>query len=69
MKIGARNQLNGVVKEIKQGSVMASVRLEIPDGGTMGSVLTLDSLADLDLKPGDKVKVIVKAVNVLLVKE
>jgi molybdopterin-binding protein len=69
MKIGARNQLQGVVKEIKKGQVMASVRVEIPAGGTMGSVFTLDSLNELKLKKGDKVTVIVKAVNVLLVKE
>ena len=69
MKIGARNQLQGVVKEIKKGMVMASVRVEIPAGGTMGSVFTLDSLNELKLKKGDKVTVVVKAVNVLLVKE
>jgi molybdopterin-binding protein len=69
MKIGARNQLRGVVREIKKGKVMCSVRVEIPAGGTMGSVFTLDSLADLGLKKGDKVTVVVKAVNVLLVKE
>jgi molybdopterin-binding protein len=32
MKIGARNQLKGVVKEIKKGKVMCSVRVEIPAG-------------------------------------
>lgn len=35
----------------------------------MSSVMTLDSLDELGLKEGDKVKVVVKAVNVLLVKE
>jgi molybdopterin-binding protein len=69
MKIGARSQLQGVVKEIKKGKVMCSVRVEIPAGGTMGSVVTLDSLDELGLKKGDKVRVVVKAVNVLLVKE
>jgi molybdopterin-binding protein len=69
MKIGARNQLAGVVKEIKKGNVMAQVRVEIPAGGTMGSVFTLDSLKELKLKKGDKVTVVVKAINVLLVKE
>jgi molybdopterin-binding protein len=31
--------------------------------------MTLDSLKELGLKKGDKVRVVVKAVNVLLVKE
>jgi molybdopterin-binding protein len=34
----------------------------------MGSVMTLESLQELDLKVGDEVEVIVKAVNVLLAK-
>jgi molybdopterin-binding protein len=33
------------------------------------SEILLDTLKDLALKPGDKVKAIVKAVNVVLVKE
>jgi molybdopterin-binding protein len=32
-------------------------------------VMTMESLADLGIKPGDKVKIVVKAINVLLVKE
>jgi molybdopterin-binding protein len=34
----------------------------------MGSVMTLESLKELKLKKGDEVEVIVKAVNVLLIK-
>ncbi|MBI2808535.1 MAG: TOBE domain-containing protein [Planctomycetes bacterium] len=35
----------------------------------MESVTTLDSLEELGLKKGDNVRVVVKAVNVMLVKE
>jgi molybdopterin-binding protein len=35
----------------------------------MASVLTNDSVADLQLKAGDKVRVIIKAIHVLIVKE
>ena len=35
----------------------------------MASVLTLESLDELGLKPGDRVRVVVKAVHVLLIKE
>jgi len=69
MKYGARNQIEGLVKKIKKGDVMAQVSIDIPAASKMGSVMTVDSLEDLDLKVGDKVKVIVKAINVLLVKE
>lgn len=69
MKYGARNQIVGKVTGIKKGTLMCEVKLEIPAGSHMASVMTLDSLDELGLKPGDSVKVIVKAVNVLLVKE
>ena len=69
MKYGARNQITGIVTSIKKGDVMGQVSLEIPAMSRMGSVMTVDSLNELDLKVGDKVKVIVKAISVLLVKE
>jgi len=69
MKYGARNQIVGKVTEIKKGGLMCEVKLDIPAGAHMASVMTLESLDDLGIKPGDTVKVVVKAVNVLLVKE
>ena len=69
MKYGAKNQLTGTVKEIKRGTVMSQVNLAIPGGSSMSSVLTLEALDDLGINEGDQVKVVVKAVNVLLIKE
>lgn len=68
MKYGARNQLTGKVVKVKKGDVMCQVRLEITPG-VMNSVMTMESLEDLGIKEGDQVKVVVKAINVLLVKE
>jgi len=69
MKIGARNRIEGEVTEIKRGTVMCQVKVKVPASAQMESVMTLDSLADLGIKEGDKVRVVVKAVNVLLLKE
>jgi len=69
MKIGARNQLIGEVVEVKRGAVMGEVKLTIPADSPMASVMTLESIDDMKLKKGDKVRVVVKAVNVLLIKE
>jgi molybdopterin-binding protein len=69
MKHGARNQLSEKVVEIKKGALMCQVKLEISEDSTISSVMTLDSLDDLGIKEGDKVKAIIKAVNVLLIKE
>ena len=69
MKYGARNQLKAKVSGIKKGDVMCEVKLDLTEPGMMESVMTVASLDELDIKPGDTVRVVVKAVNVLLVKE
>ena len=69
MKYGARNQLMGEVTHIKEGAVMCEVKLKIVSGDAMESVMTMESLKDLGIKKGDKVRIVVKAVNILLVKE
>jgi len=68
MKVGARNRIVGKVTDIKKGSVMCLVKLAIPASSRMASVMTLESLKELGIKKGDKVEVVVKAVNVLLLK-
>jgi molybdopterin-binding protein len=47
---------------------MCLVKLEVPARSRMASVMTLESLDELGIKKGDHVEVIVKAVNVLLIK-
>ncbi|MCG3202786.1 MAG: Molybdenum-pterin-binding protein 2 [Gammaproteobacteria bacterium] len=69
MRYGARNQLIGKVRGIKKGKLMSQVDVMLDAGGLASSVMTIDSLKDLKLKKGDSVRVVVKAVNVLLVKE
>jgi molybdopterin-binding protein len=69
MKIGVRNRLEGEVVQIKRGTVMCQVQVRLPGGGQMESVMTLDSLDELGIKEGDWVRVVVKAVNVLLLRE
>jgi molybdopterin-binding protein len=68
-KYGARNVITGEITEMKKGSVMCEVKLKVPAEARMASVMTLESADDLALKVGDKVQIVVKAINVLLVKE
>jgi molybdopterin-binding protein len=56
------------VTDIKKGNVMCLVKVEIPGGAHMASVMTLESLDELGIKNGDHVEVVVKAVNVLLIR-
>ena len=69
MKYGAKNQLAATVTRIKRGTVMSQVDFTILAESPMSSVLTIDALDDLSIKEGDSVRVVVKAVNVLLIKE
>ena len=69
MKYGARNAVNGTVKSIEQGDLMALVKFDVTTPATMASVLTVESLEDMGLKVGDEVMLVVKAVNVMPVKE
>ncbi len=69
MKHGARNDIPAEVVSIKRDGVMAQVEAQIV--GTeyrITSVMTADSLDELGLQQGDRVHVLAKAVNVLLVK-
>jgi molybdate transport system regulatory protein len=68
MKVGARNKLTAKVTEVKRGTVMGEVKVKLTVAGDMASVMTLESIDELGLKPGDEVEVVVKAVNVLLLK-
>ena len=69
MKYGARNQLTGKIVGIKKGDVMCQVTLNIDVPAVMNSVMTMESLNELGVKEGDSVKIVAKAVNVLLVRE
>jgi molybdopterin-binding protein len=69
MKYGARNSLEGTVENIEIDGIMSKTKVKIPAGSIMCSVMTKESLENLGIKEGDTVKIIVKAVNVLLVKE
>ncbi len=68
MKYGARNAITGQVKSIQEGDIMSLVKFDVAPC-EMASALTTESLEEMGLKAGDKVSLIVKAVNVLPVKE
>ena len=69
MKHGARNKINATVKSIKAGDIMSLVKFDVTEPSEMGSVLTTESVEALDLKIGDQVQLVIKAIHVLPVKE
>ena len=68
MKISGRNQLKAIVKEVKQDGIMAKVILDYK-GERIVSVITGDSVDELDIKPGDNVIALIKSTSVMLAKE
>jgi molybdate transport system regulatory protein len=69
MKTGARNSIGGKVKSIKEGDIMSLVKFEVTVPHEMASVLTTESVKDMELKVGDQVKLVVKAIHVLPIKD
>ena len=68
MRFGARNQISGKVVSIQRGDVMSLVKFEVTTPAQMASVITTESVGELDLKVGDLVQLVVKAVHVMPVK-
>ena len=68
MKYGARNRIKARVKSVKSGDVMSLVKFDVTTPAEMASVLTTESAEHLDLKVGDEVELVVKAIHVLPVK-
>jgi len=66
MEISARNKIKGKIQEITLGSVMAKVKIDIGNGNVISSVITIESVSDLDLKKGDEVYAIVKSTEVMI---
>jgi molybdopterin-binding protein len=65
MKLSARNQLSGIVKKATLGTIMAEISVDI-DAGSLVAAITRGSAESLDLQPGDKVTVIIKATEVII---
>ncbi len=69
MKYGARNCIQARVKSVKSDAIMSLVKFDVLSATQLASVLTTESLQELDLKAGDEVQLVIKAIHVLPVKE
>lgn len=69
MKYGVRNSLKATVMKMKQGDVMSQIECKLNEPGVITSVLTTDSVREMDLKEGDQILLLVKAIHVIPAKE
>jgi molybdate transport system regulatory protein len=67
MRTSARNMLRGKVVSVTDGAVNAEVVLDIGNGLTVTSILTRESVAELELAPGREALALIKASFVVLV--
>jgi molybdate transport system regulatory protein len=65
-KVSARNQLQGVVTEVKPGAVNAEIDIKTKGGELIAATVTNDSVATLGLQKGQPVTAIFKAGSVIL---
>ena len=68
MKMSARNQLPGIIKKVKVGTVMAEVVLKVGDQELVAAI-TSGSAKRMKLKVGEKVFAVIKATEVMIAKE
>lgn len=68
MNYGARNKIKAKVSSVKTGDIMSLVKFKVGGPAEMASVLTTESLEELNLKDGDEVELVIKAIHVLPVK-
>lgn len=66
MRISARNQLKGKIVDIKEGAVNAKVVIQTAGGEKLTSIVTMDSLKELNLKTGLDVYAVIKSSSVMI---
>ncbi len=69
MRLSARNQLEGTVKDVKFGNVMAEVIIDLGGGREIVSVITRATVQALALKEGDRVRAVIKSTEVMVAKD
>lgn len=69
MKLSARNNLKGKVVEVEEGLITAKVRIDLGNGNTITSIISKDSIADLDIKVGDTAYAIIKSTEIIIAKD
>ncbi len=68
VSLSSRNQLRGIVDEIRVDGLLAQIRLRLGDQ-TLTAVITRDAVRELKLKRGDEAVAIVKSTEVMIGRE
>ncbi len=66
MKISARNQLKGTIKEIEEGAVNAVVKMDIGGGNIISATISMDAVKSLGLTVGKQAYAVIKSTSVMV---
>ncbi|WP_010233492.1 TOBE domain-containing protein [Clostridium arbusti] len=66
MGLSARNRFRGVVTDIKMGSVVGEVLVDLGCNHLASAVITTTSIRNLRLRVGSRVNVVIKATSVMI---
>lgn len=66
MKLSARNQLPGTIKDVKPGATTTHVTIEVTSTVLITASITNESAQELGLKPGVKATAIIKSSDVIV---
>lgn len=64
--ISARNQFQGTITEVKKGAVNAIVKLDVAEGVTISSTISMEAVKELGLAVGKEATAIIKATSVMI---
>jgi molybdopterin-binding protein len=65
MELSARNQLGGVVRAVRTGTIMAEIAVDV-EPAQITAAITKASVERLNLREGDRVTVIIKSTEVMI---
>ena len=66
MKLSARNQLDGVITEVRKGAVTTIVKIEIRNPAILSASITNEAAEDLGLRVGAQAVAVIKASDVMV---
>jgi molybdopterin-binding protein len=66
MKLSARNQLQGVISEVRKGAVTTIVKIEVKHPAIISASITNEAAEELALKVGEQAVAIIKASEVIV---
>ncbi len=66
MKLSARNQLDGVISEIRKGAVTTIIKIEVRNPAVISATITNEAAEELGLRVGSQAAAIIKASDVIV---